>query len=178
MHTKYTAQLIKILFKYVQPETQRQTHLKVHLGTDPNWVIVPCRQNRGTSRIRAARDSRMPSKGLQSVNSSSRELLDPCMMSKAHVVGGFLGDFICWISTGDELWMILGESGRQVYPLRNCVILKMTAIVWNMTAHLPKIIAHFWKTIKMLQTDKWKKCHHFAIYIGHLSLYHTILVVF
>ena len=91
VHTKYTAQLIKILFKYVQPETQRQTHLKAHLGTDPNWVIVPCRQNQGPSRIRAAKDSRMPSKGLQSVNSSSRELLDPCMMSKAHVVGGVLG---------------------------------------------------------------------------------------
>ena len=93
-------------------ETQRQTHLKAHLGTGPNGVIVPCCQNRGTSRIRAAKDSRMPSKGLQSVNSSSRELLDPCMMSKAHVVGGFLGDFICWISTGDELWTVLGESCR------------------------------------------------------------------
>ena len=112
VHTKYTAQLIKMFFTHVQPETQTQTHLKAHLGTDPNWVIVPCRQNGGTSRIRAAKDSRMPSKGLQSVNSSSRELLDPCMMSKAHVVGGFLGDFICWISTGDELWTVLGESCR------------------------------------------------------------------
>lgn len=103
----------KNVFTYVQPETQRQTYLKAHLGTDPNGVIVPCCQN-GEELLGSEqpRTPRMPSNGLQSVHSSSRELLDPCMMSKAHVVGGFLGDFICWISTGDDLWTILGESCR------------------------------------------------------------------
>ena len=40
------------------------------------------------------RTPRMPFRPTEYVNLSSREVPDPSMMSKAYVVGGFLGDFV------------------------------------------------------------------------------------
>ena len=48
-----------------------------------------------SSWIGAAEDSHDPIWALiEYLNLKSRELLDPSMMSKAYVVGGFLGDFM------------------------------------------------------------------------------------
>ena len=101
-----------MFFTYVQPGNTKANTPQSSFGDWSKWGDSPL-----LSKPRNFSDP--SSQGLPGcpfrayrVNSGSIELLDPWMMSKAHVVGGFLGDFICWISTGDELWTILGESCR------------------------------------------------------------------
>ena len=67
----------------------------VSLCAEPQLVMSD-EQFQMSSWIGAAEDSQDPIQGpTEYVKFSSRELLDPSMMSKAYVVGRFLGDFMC-----------------------------------------------------------------------------------